>query len=50
MTTAAGFDPDGARTGFGLDGVHARAAEVGGSVQVRSEPGAGTTLRLEVPR
>jgi signal transduction histidine kinase len=45
-----GFDPAGARPGFGLDGVHARAAEVGGSVQVRSRPGAGTTLRLEVPR
>jgi len=45
-----GFDPDAARTGFGLDGVHARAAEVGGAVLLRSEPGAGTTLRLEVPR
>ena len=45
-----GFDPDAARTGFGLDGVHARAAEVGGAVVLRSEPGAGTTLRLEVPR
>ncbi len=45
-----GFDPDAPRTGFGLDGVHARAAEVGGSVRLRSTPGAGTTLRLEVPR
>ena len=45
-----GFDPDAARTGFGLDGVHARAAEVGGSVLLRSGPGSGTTLRLEVPR
>ncbi|HET6966874.1 MAG TPA: sensor histidine kinase [Ornithinibacter sp.] len=45
-----GFDPGAPRTGFGLDGVHARAAEVGGSVLLRSEPGAGTTLRLEVPR
>ena len=45
-----GFDPDAPRTGFGLDGVHARAAEVGGSVRLRSKPGAGTTLRLEVPR
>ncbi len=41
---------DGARSGFGLDGVQARAAEVGGAVQVLSEPGAGTTLRLVVPR
>jgi signal transduction histidine kinase len=45
-----GFDPAAARSGFGLDGVQARAAEVGGSVRLRSEPGAGTTLRLEVPR
>ena len=45
-----GFDPTGARPGFGLDGLHARAAEVGGAVDVRSRPGAGTTLRLEVPR
>ncbi|GAA4399809.1 sensor histidine kinase [Fodinibacter luteus] len=45
-----GFDPTAERTGFGLDGVLARAAEVGGSVRVTSEPGAGTTLRLEVPR
>lgn len=45
-----GFDPAGARPGFGLDGLHARAAEVGGAVDVRSRPGAGTTLRLEVPR
>ena len=45
-----GFDPAAPRAGFGLDGLHARAAEVGGSVQLRSRPGAGTTLRLEVPR
>ncbi len=45
-----GFDPDGARSGFGLDGVQARAAEVGGTVDVLSEPGTGTTLRLVVPR
>ena len=45
-----GFDPDGARSGFGLDGVQARAAEVGGAVEVLSEPGTGTTLRLVVPR
>jgi signal transduction histidine kinase len=45
-----GFDLDGARAGFGLDGVQARAAEVGGAVEVLSGPGAGTTLRLVVPR
>ena len=45
-----GFDPEGARSGYGLDGVQARAAEVGGAVEVLSEPGTGTTLRLVVPR
>jgi signal transduction histidine kinase len=45
-----GFDRDGLRAGFGLDGVEARAAEVGGEVEVLSEPGSGTTLRLVVPR
>ena len=45
-----GFDADGARAGFGLDGVQARAAEVGGAVELLSEPGSGSTLRLVVPR
>ncbi|NHA70288.1 sensor histidine kinase [Phycicoccus flavus] len=45
-----GFDPGEGSTGFGLDGVRARAAEVGGTVDLRSDPGAGTCLRLEVPR
>ncbi len=45
-----GFDPAADRRGFGLDGVHSRAAEVGGEVSLVSSPGGGTTLRLEVPR
>jgi signal transduction histidine kinase len=45
-----GFDPAGDRGGFGIDGVQARAAAVGGAVTLTSSPGAGTTLRLEVPR
>jgi len=45
-----GFEPGDARSGVGLDGVQARAAEVGGAVQVLSEPGGGTTLVLVVPR
>ncbi|MEO5608320.1 MAG: sensor histidine kinase [Ornithinibacter sp.] len=45
-----GFDTGEARVGFGLDGLHSRAAEVGGTVLVDSRPGGGTTLRLEVPR
>jgi signal transduction histidine kinase len=45
-----GFDAAADRRGFGLDGLDARAAEVGGQVRLESRPGAGTTLRLEVPR
>jgi signal transduction histidine kinase len=45
-----GFDVGGGRSGFGLDGVRARAAEVGGAVELVSGPGTGTTLRLQVPR
>jgi signal transduction histidine kinase len=45
-----GFDTTADRDGFGLDGLDARAAEVGGEVSLASTPGGGTTLRLEVPR
>lgn len=45
-----GFDTGADRRGFGLDGVRARAAQVGGEVDLTSVPGSGTTLRLEVPR
>jgi signal transduction histidine kinase len=43
-----GFDP-GHRPGSGLDGMRARAEQVGGVLTVRSEPGAGATIELEVP-
>ena len=36
--------------GYGLDGATARAAEVGGRFDVDSAPGAGSRLRVEVPR
>ncbi|MEU3625576.1 two-component sensor histidine kinase [Amycolatopsis coloradensis] len=45
----AGFDPAGPTGGFGLAGMRARAEQVGGIVRCASEPGAGTTLELEVP-
>lgn len=43
-----GFDPDRAN-GFGLRGMRERAAQVDGTLDVRSAPGAGTTLTVEVP-
>jgi signal transduction histidine kinase len=45
-----GFARDAASRGYGLDGATARAAEVGGSFEVSSEPGSGARLRVEVPR
>lgn len=35
--------------GLGLFGMQERAAYVGGSVSIESEPGAGTTVRVEIP-
>ncbi|GAA4634899.1 sensor histidine kinase [Actinoallomurus vinaceus] len=43
-----GFTP-GASHGFGLHGMRERVGQVGGSLDVRSEPGAGTAVVVEVP-
>jgi signal transduction histidine kinase len=43
-----GFDPDGAAGGFGLQGMRERVDLLGGSLQVESRAGAGTTLAVEV--
>jgi signal transduction histidine kinase len=43
-----GFDP-GRANGFGLRGMRERAAQVDGTLDVRSAPGAGTTITVEVP-
>ncbi|MER5668327.1 sensor histidine kinase [Streptomyces mirabilis] len=47
-----GFDPAVPVGGYGLTGLRARAAEVGGRARVRSAPGEGTTITvcLPVPR
>jgi signal transduction histidine kinase len=46
-----GFDPSSVTDGYGLAGLRARAAEVGGTTSIRSAPGDGTTVtvRLSVP-
>ncbi|MBF6332015.1 sensor histidine kinase [Nocardia transvalensis] len=43
-----GFDAAQA-TGFGLRGMRSRVEQVAGTMAIRTAPGAGTTIRLEVP-
>jgi signal transduction histidine kinase len=45
----AGFDPAQTNGGYGLRGMRARVGEVGGSFTVRSAPGEGTSVNVEVP-
>jgi signal transduction histidine kinase len=44
-----GFDPAASAAGVGLASLRRRAAEIGGSLDLDSAKGSGTTLRLEVP-
>jgi len=44
-----GFDPTAPRDGFGLDGLASRVQVVGGLVDVASDIGAGTRVRVRVP-
>lgn len=45
-----GFDPATTATGFGLDGLRARAAELGGGVRITGGEDSGTRLEMELPR
>jgi signal transduction histidine kinase len=45
----AGFDPTSARSGTGLQGMTDRVEAIGGSLDVRSVPGAGTTVVGRIP-
>ena len=48
-----GFDPDAAvvrSRRLGLTSMEERAQRLGGQLTLRSEPGAGTTVRLEAAR
>lgn len=46
----AGFDPRQTPGGVGLSAMRERTALLDGSLEVRSEPAKGTTVRLRVPR
>jgi len=44
-----GFDTSGDPKGFGISNMRARAAGLGGTLDVRSGTGKGTTLRITFP-
>jgi signal transduction histidine kinase len=44
-----GFEPSSVNGGYGLRGMRGRVAEAGGTVTVRSAPGEGTSVLVEVP-
>jgi signal transduction histidine kinase len=45
-----GFDPGNARPGhYGLESMRSRATEINGDLRIRSNPGHGTLVRVEVP-
>ena len=45
----AGFEPSTVRRGQGLANLEDRAAAMGGKASVTSDPGEGTTVRVELP-
>ena len=42
----AGFDPHDEQAGFGLRGMRRRAAAIGATLQIRTQPGAGTEISI----
>ena len=46
----AGFDPRQSAEGVGLSAMRERSAALGGKLEVSSEPGKGTTVRLRFPQ
>jgi signal transduction histidine kinase len=44
-----GFDPGGSSYGTGLQGIADRLAALGGEIDIRSTPGAGTTVAGVLP-
>ncbi|MEO1148875.1 MAG: ATP-binding protein, partial [Cyanobacteria bacterium J06638_22] len=45
-----GFDPTQPSSSFGLRGMQERAQLLGGTMQVNSSPGQGTSIHITVPR
>jgi signal transduction histidine kinase len=49
LDDGSGFDPSTSHAGSGLQHIHERVAELGGTVTVDSTPGVGTALTVRVP-
>ena len=45
----SGFDMNGARRGMGLGNLAERALAIGGTLNIESQPGHGTTIRILIP-
>jgi signal transduction histidine kinase len=45
----SGFDPASAPRGMGMGNLEERAEAIGGTLEVESQPGSGTTVRVRVP-
>jgi signal transduction histidine kinase len=43
-----GFDPGAVSEGFGLPGMRARVAEIGGNLRISTAPGAGTLVTADL--
>jgi two-component sensor histidine kinase len=44
-----GFKPENVNSGFGLQGMHERVSALRGSIKIRSEPGYGCKITIEIP-
>ncbi len=44
-----GFDPAAVREGLGISGMRERASALGGWLEIQSEPGEGTSVKVEIP-
>ena len=44
-----GFDPASVREGLGISGMRERASALGGWLEIESEPGKGTSVKVETP-
>jgi signal transduction histidine kinase len=49
VDNGVGIRPESRKSGLGLRGIEERARDLGGTVDIRSAPGAGTSLTIRIP-